>query len=108
MRIDFEFSGGFGGLFAAEPLGYRADTDALPQEQRDRLLSLIAESGILDLEAAPPAGAGPQRDVFNYRLILGEGADAKAFAFDDAGAPPAVRPLLNALRELAMARRLGR
>ena len=69
---------------------------------------MIAESGILDLEAAPPARAGPQRDVFNYRLTLGEGADAKSFAFDDASAPPGVRPLLSALRGLAMAERVGR
>ena len=108
MRIDFEFSGGYGGLFAAKPLGYRADTDALSEELRDRLLSLIAESGILGLEAAPPTGPGPQRDVFNYRLTLGEGDDAKVFVFDDASAPPGVRPLLNALRQLAMAERLGR
>ncbi len=109
MRIEFEFSGGYGGLFAAKPLGYRADTEGLPEELRDRLLKLIRESGILELEPAPQAGGpGPQRDVFTYSLNLGEGAEAKAFAFDDASAPPAVRPLLNALRELAMAERLRR
>lgn len=109
MRIEFEFSGGYGGLFAAKPLGYRADTDELPEELRNRLLTLIAESGVLELEPTPASGGtGPQRDVFNYRLTLGEGAEAKTFAFDDASAPPAVRPLLNALRELAMAERLGR
>jgi hypothetical protein len=34
--------------------------------------------------------------------------EAKTFAVDDASAPPAVRPLLNAQRELAMAERLRR
>ena len=106
MRIAFEFSGGYGGLYAAEPLRYRADTDALPEELRKRLLGLIGESGLLEAEPAPPASRpGPQRDVFTYSLTLGAGAEAKAFTFDDASAPPAARPLLNALRELAMAER---
>lgn len=109
MRIAFEFSGGYGGLYAAAPLRYRADIDALPEALRERLLELIGESGLLAVEPAPPPGrSGPQRDVFTYSLTLGEGVKAKVFAFDDANAPPAVRPLLNALRELAMAERLRR
>ena len=65
------------------------------------------EHEILKLEDASQAGGpGPQRDVFTYRLTIGEGAAARTFAFDDASAPAAVRPLLNALRELAMAERL--
>jgi len=107
MRIEFEFSGGYGGLFAARPLGYRAETDELPDEERDKLLALVRDSGVLELKPARDAGgAGPQRDVFTYRLMIGEGAAAKTFAFDDASAPPAVRPLLSFLRELAMEQRM--
>ncbi|MDH3597671.1 MAG: hypothetical protein OEM93_22760, partial [Rhodospirillales bacterium] len=107
MRIEFEFSGGYGGLFAAQPLGYRVETDDLPDEERDKLLALIANSGVLKLKEAPVAGgAGPQRDVFTYSLTIGGRGTAKTFAFDDANAPPAVRPLLDFLRELAVEARM--
>ncbi|MDH3597663.1 MAG: hypothetical protein OEU09_21270 [Rhodospirillales bacterium] len=107
MHIEFEFSGGYGGLFAAKPLGYRVETDELPDEVRDKLLALIRDSGVLELKPAQATGGpGPQRDVFTYSLTIGEGAAAKSFAFDDASAPPAVRPLLSRLRELAVEQRM--
>ena len=107
MHIEFEFSGGYGGLFAAQPLGYRVETDELPDEVRDKLLGLIRNSGILEPDAVRGAAApGPQRDVFTYSLTIGGGADAKSFAFDDASAPPAVHPLLSYLRELAIEGRM--
>ncbi|MHC4732676.1 MAG: protealysin inhibitor emfourin [Planctomycetota bacterium] len=107
MHIEFEFSGGYGGLFAAKPLGYRVETDDLPDELRDKLLALIRDSGVLELKPAQEAGGpGPQRDVFTYSLTIGGGAAARSFTFDDASASPAVRPLLSLLRELAVEQRM--
>lgn len=103
MRIDFESAGGYGGLFTAQPLSYKVDTEDLPQNLRDKLDGLIAASGLLELESVPEAPApGQARDTFTYKLSLRDRTTAKTFAFDDISAPPAARPLLNYLRELAL------
>jgi hypothetical protein len=51
----------------------------------------------------PKAGRG--RDLFNYRLQIQDQGLRKSMAFDDASAPPRVRPLLQFLQELALERR---
>ena len=106
MEIEFEFSGGYGGLFARQPLSYRARVDDLPPEVGRRLSELIEAAGLERLEGgtAPPA-AGPGRDVFTYRLSIREHGGARSFAFDDVTAPSRLRPLLGYLRELALERR---
>ena len=105
MLIDFQFSGGYGGLFAKQPIALSTSPDDLDQDNRSKLLALIESSGLLEIEAAP-AGAppGPQRDVFTYRLSIREGDMVKSFAFDDTTAPTSAHPLLMFLRQLAIDR----
>ncbi len=106
MEIEFEFSGGYGGLFARQPLAYRARIKDLPPEVGRRLTELIEAADLERLEGgtAPPA-AGPARDVFNYRLSVREHGEARSFAFDDVTTPSQLRPLLDYLRELALNQR---
>lgn len=109
MRIRFEFQGGYGGLFAAKPLAYDVDFDQLSDEVRTKLLDLIQTAGVLEAEeggGAPKAGRG--RDVYNYRLEIQDRGLRRSMAFDDASAPPKVRPLLQFLQELALERRKSR
>lgn len=106
MRIEFECSGGYGGLFAKEPLSYRVDTGTLPKDLGDELLRLIDASGLLERDAAAATGKpGMGRDVFNYRISIRDQGSAKTFVFDDISAPPAARPLLNYLRQRAIEQR---
>ena len=103
MRIDFEFSGGFGGLFAQKPLAYHADTEQLPNEVRDKLLELIATSGVADLTTKPHPTKGA--DAAKYKLSITEQGTTIALSLDDISAPRSVRPLLQYLQELAVAER---
>lgn len=106
MRIRFEFQGGYGGLFAAKPLAYDVDTDQLPDAVRTELMGLIRSAGIMEAEEPDlVAKAGRGRDVFNYRLQIQDQGLRRSMAFDDASAPPKVRPLLQFLQELALERR---
>jgi hypothetical protein len=105
MQIDFASSGGFANL----ELAYHADTNTLPEEQAQELLSLIESSGVFSLEhddlpPQPKAGVGPP-DVISYRLSLSEGAKQNTLWFNDVTTPAAVRPLLELLRKLALEER---
>lgn len=105
MRIDFQYSGGYGGLFAKRPLAVSVSVDDLGEDERRELLSLVASSGLLETELAQPqASPGLQRDVFTYSLSIYEGGKAKSFTFDDSTAPASVHPLLAFLRKLAITR----
>ena len=122
MRIDFEFSGGYGGLFARRPLALSLDSGELPAAQRQELTALVDASGIMTMAPLPPGGPpqgppqgpppgpppGPQRDVFTYRLTISRGDLRKSFDFDDVTAPPALQPLLGFLRGLAIERQSER
>ncbi len=105
MRIDYQFSGGYGGLFAKRPLALSMNADDLAEDEHHELLTLVASSGLLKME---PASAGarlePQRDAFAYRLSISEGDMVKSFAFNDATAPASAHPLLAFLRQLAIDR----
>ena len=108
MHVEFEFSGGYGGLFATEPLTYRAELEELPEETRSRLSELIRSSGLLESE--PPAvreGTGQARDTFTYRLSIREKNSIRRFCVDDVSAPPGVHPLLDFLRDLALESRMS-
>lgn len=104
MQIEFEFSGGYGGVFAKNPLVYRANTGDLPEAEREALLELVRASGVLELEE-PEAGPSRGRDVFDYRLSIRDGELRRSLRFDDASAPAAARPLLAHLRKLALEKR---
>lgn len=106
MRIKFEFQGGYGGLFAAQPLTCDVDVDQLPQEVRSELMGLIANAGIMGAESAQRRrSAGRARDAYEYRLQIQDEGSQKSLAFNDASAPSEVRPLLQFLQQLALERR---
>ena len=100
MRIDFKCSGGFANL----QLTYRADTQELPRELAQELLSLVASSNFFEIQPAQvaPQSAGPP-DVFFYSLSLSDGSRQKFLVFNDVTAPASLQPLLRRLRSLAMA-----
>jgi len=108
MRIEFEMSGGYGGLFATKPLSLDVDTGALSEEERGKLINLVNSSGVQDLEPQmlpPPAPSA--RDTFKYHLRITEAGENRSFAFDDSTVPASLRPLLDALRRRAIERRAG-
>jgi|SoiMetStandDraft_2_1073263.scaffolds.fasta_scaffold35479_1 hypothetical protein len=100
MRIDFESSGGLANL----QLNYHVDTDKLPQEQANGLLSLVKSSGVFDLQQSDIKSktTGDPADVFSYRLSLADGANQKTLSFNDVTAPASLQPLLALLRKLAL------
>jgi hypothetical protein len=99
MRIDFECSGGFANL----RLSYRADTNELPPELAEDILSLVESSGFFDIQAGEVAStsAGPP-DVFSYRVSLSEGRKMQSLSCTDVTAPATLHPLLALLRKLAL------
>jgi hypothetical protein len=106
MRIDFERSGGFANL----QLTCHLNTDSMPKDQAEELLKLVKNSGVFDLQQSdviPPAHGGPP-DAFFYRLSLSEGGRQKTLSFNDATAPPSLRPLLVFLQRLALEKRKGK
>ena len=103
MQLEFEFSGGYGGLFAREPARFSVNLDELPTTQREHLEILLRESGLLDADAKVPPKARSSRDAFSCRLVLRDGGRTRSFALDDASATAPVRGLLQELRTLAIA-----
>lgn len=108
MRITFEMSGGYGGLFALRPLSFHVDTADLSETDREELLALVRSSGLLEATAAETAAASGRPDVYHYRLSIAHERGAASFAFDDLTAPANVRPLLQHLQQRAVQERMGR
>jgi len=105
MRVEFDLSGGYGGLFAKAPLAYRIDTKDLPAETREKLLGMIQGSGLLEGRIRSTAGNTLARDTFSYRISLRDADRTAELTCDDLTAPEAVRPLLGFLKNLAFAER---
>ncbi|HZR83974.1 MAG TPA: protealysin inhibitor emfourin [Candidatus Binatia bacterium] len=101
MRIEFEMSGGYGGLFAKSPLTYRVDVEALPEALRDELVGLVRSSAILD-EPIAPGTPSQARDLMTYRLRIADGERDVSVTLDDQSAPARIRPLLQRLQRLAI------
>ena len=102
MRIDYECSGGYANI----RLEYHTNTDELPQELANELLSLVETSKVFDLQQneVAPGSEGPP-DVFFYRLSLYEGTLKKSLYLNDVTAPATLQPLLARLQELAWEQR---
>ena len=99
MIIDFECSGGYANL----RLRYRMNTDELPPEVAADLRQLVERTGIMGLKAAElaPKSPGPP-DVMQYRIIISQAGALQSLEMSDITAPPALRPLLARLQELAV------
>lgn len=100
MQIDFATSGGVTNV----ELAYRADTDAMPEEQAKKLDALVESSGALDLEQDDTNlnTAIGRAEVISYRLTITDGKRQTTLWMNDVTAPASVRPLLAYLRELAL------
>lgn len=107
MLITFSQSGGFAGLLRS----CQIDTAALAAADRDRLETLVNQSGLLRLglpggqtnsrsePVAQHSGAG--RDRRCYEVAIERDGVRVEYACDDSALPAAAAPLVHWLRERA-------
>ena len=99
MHIDYQCSGGFGGL----RLAYTGETDALPAAEAKLLLDLIEAANVFDLN--PEQVSQKTRNIpddFTCRLTLSMAGKKKILSFNELGAPETLRRLSVQLRKLAI------
>src|SRR5262245_6574832 len=100
MRIQFTRSGGFAGI----RLRLTLDLNELPPKDREELKRLVREADFFKLSESFPSPQ-PQPDAFQYQIrVEGEGGAHQVLA--GSRGPPALRPLIERLEELAKARAL--
>lgn len=104
MRVHFKMSGGYGGLFAAEPLEVEIDTDdpAVDAAVRAHLVGLVAATR----SSLPAIDGGEAPDQMTYEITIDDGVPT-AHQLTDAGMPESAWPLVEYLRDQALARRAG-
>jgi len=95
-KIQFERSGGFGGLRTAVTV----DLATLPPEKAQQIQDLIESSTFFDLPSSLP-GIGAGADQFHYRLTIAGQDREHSIETTDAAAPEELRPLLRELTLLA-------
>ena len=99
MHIDYQCSGGFGGL----GLAYKGETDALPPAEAKMLLDLIKAANVFDLGPEKISQKSrPIPDDFVCRLTLSKAGKKKTLSFNELGAPENLRRLSVHLRKLAI------
>jgi hypothetical protein len=104
MRIDYQCSGGYGGL----RLNYQGETDALPTADAKVLLGLIEAANIFDLTPKQLSKKSrPVPDDFVCRLTLSKTGKKKTLSFNELGAPENLRRLSVHLRKLALKKQGG-
>ena len=104
MWIEYQCSGGFGGL----RLKYKGETDALPAGEAKMLLDLIEAANVLDLN--PEQVSKKSRNIpddFICRLTLSTAGGKKTLSFNELGAPETLRRLSVHLRKLAIKKQSG-
>lgn len=99
MHIDYQCSGGFGGL----RLDYKGETDALPAAEAKMLLDLIEAANVFGLKQKQVSQKSRNiPDDFVCRLTLSKAGKTKTLAFNELGAPETLRRLSVHLRKLAI------
>jgi len=104
MHIDYQCSGGFGGL----RLAYKGETDALPAVEAKLLLGLIEAANVFKLN--PNQVSQKTRNIpddFTCRLTLSMAGKKKILSFNELGAPETLRRLSVHLRKLALKKQGG-
>ena len=99
MHIEYECSGGYGGL----RLSYRGDTNGLTPEEAKKLLDLIKAANVFDLnqkQISPKSRAIP--DDFSCRVTISTDEKKKTLSFNELGVPENLRRLSVHLRKLAI------
>jgi hypothetical protein len=102
MHIDYQCSGGYGGL----RLAYKSEIDVLPAAEARTLLDLIKAANVFDLsqkQVSQKSGNIP--DDFACRLTLSKAGKTKTLSFNELGAPETLRRLSVHLRKLAIKKR---
>jgi len=104
MHIEYQCSGGFGGL----RLVYKGETDALPAAEAKMLLELIKAANVFDLNPEQISKKSrPIPDDFACRLTLSKTGKNKTLSFNELGAPENLRRLSVHLRKLAIKKQSG-
>ena len=104
MHIEYQCSGGFGGL----RLAYKGETDALPAAEAKMLLDLIEAANVFDLD--PEQVSRKTRNIpddFACRLTLSTAGKKKTLSFNELGVPETLRRLSVCLRKLALKEQSG-
>ncbi|WP_017152235.1 protealysin inhibitor emfourin [Bacillus bingmayongensis] len=103
MHIQFICNGGIANF----DLIFQTDTLELPKEKAKKLLDLIKQANLFSLKSSK-AGVATTKgaDAFSYQLRIEDGKEQKSFSFTDVTAPQEVRPLLDYLRNLAIAEKM--
>ena len=99
MHIDYQCSGGFGGL----RLAYKGETNALPAAEAKMLLDLVEAANVFEL--SPKQVSQKSRNIpddFACRLTLSVAGKKKTLSFNELGAPESLRRLSVHLRKLAL------
>ena len=99
MHIDYQCSGGYGGL----RLAYKGETDALPAAEAKLLLDLVETANVFELD--PKQVSQKSRNIpddFTCRLTLSMAGKQKTLSFNELGAPETLRRLSVHLRKLAI------
>jgi hypothetical protein len=99
VKLTFTQSGGFTGLMR----GVTIDTRDLPDEECQRLESLVRTSGLL---ARPGIEASRAVDARQYELVIEDGSTTHTVAFDETTKPPAAAPLIKELQARAKPQRI--
>ena len=102
MKVHFEMSGGYGGLYAVDPLTADVDAGTLPESERAELLRLARDAMISD-----PLPDQPDviPDLMTYRLRIDDGDRWEAVP-DDRTMPEEVWPLVEYMQSIAMQKRM--
>jgi hypothetical protein len=96
MRIHFERSGGFTGMFVRATI----DMAALPEDEARTLQDMIDAAKLFELPENLTAAAGADR--FQYKLVIErEDQQPHTVHVGDAAAPPELQPLLRKLTLMA-------
>jgi len=104
MRIEFECSGGYGGL----RFTYRGEIDALPAAEAKVLVDLIEAADIFELTPGQLSSkTRPIPDDFACRLTLSKAGKKKTLSFNELSAPENLRRLSVHLRKLAIEKKSG-
>ena len=99
MRIEYQCSGGFGGL----RLAYQGEVETLSAAEARMLLDLIESANVFDLNQKQISQKSrPIPDDFSCRLTLSTAEKKKTLSFNELSAPERLRRLSVHLRKLAI------
>jgi len=92
VRVSVVRGGGFGGLVRATA----ADTRRLSPGDRDRLVALVEQAGLLDAPAGSDSGPGePEPDRFTYAVTVEDEGLRREARFSERSLTDAVRNLIS-------------